>query len=177
MCNLQTSILHCLKKVGNVWCIDNIFSRPKRSQGLLYKHIRHWFINWFINWLTHPLGKISLRRRHAQNVLNGASSHKTNYLDIFSEGHINRFLGSEVAAILLNGWILPAGGVALGRVFPATYAAGLFWLVSIFFLKIRRQLVFQVQHIWSQSIAVLIGLLSIPQIIRQENLLHSRCYQ
>ena len=29
-------------------------------------------------------------------------------------------------AILLNGWILPTGGVASGRVCPAAWAAGLF---------------------------------------------------
>ena len=79
--------------------------------------------------------KISWRRRHAQTIINGASSHKTNYIDIFSEipnleGHINHCIGSQVTAILLNGWILPAGGVALGRVCPATCAAGLFLLVS-----------------------------------------------
>ena len=50
--------------------------------------------------------KISLRRRHAQTVKIGASSHKTNYVDIFSEilnleGHLNRCIGSKVTAILL----------------------------------------------------------------------------
>ena len=33
--------------------------------------------------MSHPLVKISLQRRHAQTVNNGASSHKTNYIDIF----------------------------------------------------------------------------------------------
>ena len=60
--------------------------------------------------------KISLRRRHAQTVKNGASSHKTNYMDIFSDilnlEHQNRCIGSKVTAILLNGWILPTGGAA-----------------------------------------------------------------
>ena len=51
--------------------------------------------------------KISLRRRHAQTVKNGASSNKTNYIDIFSEilnpeGHQNCCIGSKVTAILLN---------------------------------------------------------------------------
>ena len=32
-----------------------------------------------IHWLSHPLVKISLRRRHAQKVKNGASSQKRNY--------------------------------------------------------------------------------------------------
>ena len=46
-----------------------------------------------------------------------ASSHKTNYIDIFSEilnleGHLNRCIGSKVTGILLNGWNLPTGGVA-----------------------------------------------------------------
>ena len=64
---------------------------------------------------------------------NGASSHKTNYFDVFSEilyheGHLNRCIGSKVTAILLNGWILPTGGAALGRVCPAACAAGLLFL-------------------------------------------------
>ena len=31
-------------------------------------------------------------------------------------GHPNRIIGSQVAAILLKGWILPIGGTASGRV-------------------------------------------------------------
>ena len=34
--------------------------------------------------------------------------------------------GSKVTAVLLNGWILPTGGVASGMVCPAACAAGLF---------------------------------------------------
>ena len=55
-----------------------IFSRPGRSQGLLHKHLCHWFINWS----TNPLVKISLRRRHAQMVINVVSNHKINYIGI-----------------------------------------------------------------------------------------------
>ena len=67
-------------------------------------------------------------------VENGASSHKTNYIDICPEilnleGHQNRCIGSKVTAILLNGWILPTGGVALGRVCPAACAAGFFFFL------------------------------------------------
>ena len=55
-------------------------------------------------------------------------SHKTNYIDIFSEilnleGHLNRCIGSKVTAILLKGRILPTGGVASGRVCPVACAA------------------------------------------------------
>ena len=51
-------------------------------------------------------------------VENGASSHN-NQIDIFSdilnpEGYQNCFIGSKVTAIMLNGWILPTGLVALG---------------------------------------------------------------
>ena len=65
------------------------------------------------------------------NGKNCASSHKTNYFEIYLEilnleGHLNHCICSEVAAILLNGWILPTGGVATGRVCPAASAAGLF---------------------------------------------------
>ena len=56
---------------------------------------------------------------------------KTTYIDIFAEilnleGHVNRCIGLKVMAILLNGLILPTGGVASGRVCPAACAAGLF---------------------------------------------------
>ena len=37
---------------------------------------------WLINWLTHPLVKISLWRRHALMVGDGASSHKIDYVII-----------------------------------------------------------------------------------------------
>ena len=65
-------------------------------------------------------------------VLHG---YTTNYIDIFSaiqnfEEHLNRCIGSKVKVILLNGWILPTGVVALGRVCPAACATGLF-LVGI----------------------------------------------
>ena len=67
--------------------------------------------------MSHPLVKISLQRRHAQTVKDDASSHKTNYINILLEilnleDHLNHYIGSKVTAILLNGWILPTGGVA-----------------------------------------------------------------
>ena len=48
-------------------------------------------------------------------VKNGASSHKTDYIEFFLdilhlEGHQNRCIGSKVMEILLNGWIWPTGG-------------------------------------------------------------------
>ena len=54
-------------------------------------------------------------------VRNGASSHKTKYINIFKEilnfkEHQNHCIGSKATAICLNGWILPTGGVATGRV-------------------------------------------------------------
>ena len=59
--------------------------------------------------------KISLRRRHALKVEDGAFSHKIAYVAIFWEilnlqGHQNCIAGSIVTAILMNGWILPIGG-------------------------------------------------------------------
>ena len=99
----------------------------KARGGWLYKHLASLVIHSFI----HPLVKISLRRRHPKTVNNGAFSHETNYINIFSEilnleGHLNRCIDSKVTAIWLNGWILPTGGVALGRVCTAACAAGLF---------------------------------------------------
>ena len=54
-------------------------------------------------------------------VEDGAFSHKIDYLTIFQEilnleGHQYRVTGSKGLAILLNGWILPIGGVESGRV-------------------------------------------------------------
>ena len=50
------------------------------------------------------------------------------------EGHLNRWIGSKVTAILLNRCILPTGGVPSGRVCSAACAAGLFVLISLFFM-------------------------------------------
>ena len=76
---------------------------------------------------------IKLRCRHTQTVEKCASSHKTNYIDIFSEilnheGHLNRCISSKVTAVLLNGFILSTatGGVVSGWVCPVACAAGLF---------------------------------------------------
>ena len=54
-------------------------------------------------------------------VEDDAFSHKIDYVTSFwevlnSEGHPNRITGTKSTAILLNVWILPVGGVALGRV-------------------------------------------------------------
>ena len=54
-------------------------------------------------------------------VEDGAFSHKINYVTIFQEilnleGHQNPITGSIITAILLNGLVLPVGGVASGRV-------------------------------------------------------------
>ena len=54
--------------------LEDIFSRPGRSKGFLYKQLRHSFINWLFHWLSHPLVKISLQHRYAQTVKDGASS-------------------------------------------------------------------------------------------------------
>ena len=65
--------------------------------------------------------KISLRRRHALMVEDGAFSHKIDYIANFweiinLEGHQYRINGSRVITILLNGWILPIGGASSRRV-------------------------------------------------------------
>ena len=54
-------------------------------------------------------------------VEHGDFGHKIDYVSIFKEnlnqeGHLNRFVGSEVTAVLVNGGILRSGGVASGRV-------------------------------------------------------------
>ena len=65
--------------------------------------------------------EIFLWRRHTLVVKDGALSHKIDYITIFLKwlnlaGHLNRFIGSKVKAILVNGGILPSGGVESGRV-------------------------------------------------------------
>ena len=58
--------------------------------------------------------EISIRRRHALMVADGAFSHKIDYVTIFLEilnlkGHPNCIAGSRDTDILLNWWILPIG--------------------------------------------------------------------
>ena len=58
---------------------------------------------------------MSVWRRHALMVEDGALSHKTDYVHNnhnLLEGHSNCITGSRVTAILLNGWILPIGGAS-----------------------------------------------------------------
>ena len=74
--------------------------------------------------------KISLRRRHAPMVRNGAFSHKIDYITIFEEilnleGHQNRTTGSRVTAILLNGWIFPIGQSGEASRWRVCYQRGL----------------------------------------------------
>ena len=61
---------------------------------------------------------ISLRRRYALIVEDGAFSHKIDYVTIFKvilnlKGHLNHIAGSRVMAILLNEWISPIGGASV----------------------------------------------------------------
>ena len=100
-----------LRKTKSIFCVDNfdtyiplLLADLGEARGCSTKTF---VINWLICWLSDPLVKISLRRRHTQTVKNGASSHKTNYIDIFSEilnpeGLKNRCIGSKVTGILLN---------------------------------------------------------------------------
>ena len=65
---------------------------------------------------------ISLMGGHmTMTCLSGKDHGKKNYVDILSgilnlEEYLNRCISSKVTAILLNGWILPTGGVPSGRV-------------------------------------------------------------
>ena len=51
------------------------------------------------------------------------------------KGHQNRISGSKVTAILLKGWILPIGGVALGRVCACSLCNRLVYLLTSLLLK------------------------------------------
>ena len=53
-------------------------------------------------------------------VEDGTFSHKIDYVTLFwgilnHEECPNHIIGSKITAILINGWILPVGKVALGR--------------------------------------------------------------
>ena len=87
-------------------------------------------INSFIHLLILKFSE-SLWGSHAFMVEDRAFSHKIDYVPISKEnlnraGHLNHFIGSKVTAILVNGGILPMGGVASGKVCPAACAACLF---------------------------------------------------
>ena len=90
------------------------------SQGLLSKHLCysliHQLINLVIVKLKYLYGAVTPKR--LKMVLP--------VIKQTLEGHLNRCVGSKVTAILLNGRILPPGGVASGRVCPAACAAGFF---------------------------------------------------
>ena len=106
-----------------------LFSRPEQSQGLLYKHLCHSLIHS----LCHPLVEIFFSAPPRPNAMvgDGEFSHKINYFPFFKKqnpnlgGHLNRFIGSKVRAILMNGGILPRGGVATGRVCPCSLRSSL----------------------------------------------------
>ena len=73
-------------------------------------------------------------------VGDGASSHKIDYISIFLEiinlqGHQNRNTGSRVTAILLNGWTLPIGEAALGRVCACSLRSRLVYIITTFEFK------------------------------------------
>ena len=96
----------------------NLLADPSKAKGC---STNTFVIHWLSEWVSDPLVKISLRSCHTQTVKNGASNHRTNYIEIFSEilnleGHQNRYIGLKVKAIFLNGWSLPTGGASSGRV-------------------------------------------------------------
>ena len=115
--------------------LNNKQTRAKPGAALQAPFI-HSFIHSLINWFSHSLVKISLCRLHTKRleiVLPVIKQTLLTYIEILNlEGHLNNFIDSKVTAILLNGWILPTGEVASGRVCPAAYAAGLFCFVSEF---------------------------------------------
>ena len=78
--------------------------------------------------------KISLWRRHALTVVDGAFSHKIDYVAIFM-GILNRhcITGSKVTAILLNGLILAIGRASTGRVCVCSLRSRLVVNVTYYF--------------------------------------------
>ena len=104
-----------------------LISRPGQSQGLLYKHL----CQSLIHWCTAPALVKIFTAPSRPNGLKWCFQSKNKLYWHFSEilnlpGHLNCSTGTQVMAILLNGWILTTGGVASGRVCPAACAADLF---------------------------------------------------
>ena len=63
------------------------------------------------------------------------------------EGHQNRLVGSKVTAILMKGWILSIGGVALGRVCVCSMLSRLVWFCQNLFFEFGCLLMFKVLSI------------------------------
>ena len=65
-------------------------------------------------------------------VEDGAFSHKIDYVHFFGrfEGHPNCITGSRITAILLNGWTLPIGEAAFGRVCACSLRSRLVYIWS-----------------------------------------------
>jgi hypothetical protein len=110
---------HALKEAKQqIQVSDHLFfSRPRRSQGLLYKQPS----NLLINSLSQPFPPPALWRRHALTLRDSTSSYKIDSVIVIMnfphpKGHQNLISGSKVTAILLKGWILPIGGASSGRV-------------------------------------------------------------
>ena len=108
-----------------------LISRPQ-SQGCSTN-------TFVINSVSHPLVIISLRRRHTLMVEDGASNQKTSYIPVVQEnltfkGHLNRFIGSKVTEILVNGGILPSGGVASRRVCACSLRSRLVFVIYTCFV-------------------------------------------
>ena len=73
-------------------------------------------------------------------VEDGALSRNKNYVQIFQEnlnleGHLNRFVGSKVTAILVKGGILPRGGALSRRVCTCSLRIRLYLYIIYFFLE------------------------------------------
>ena len=66
-----------------------------------------------IHWLSHPLWKISLRRRQAQTISVGSFSHIIDEGILHLKGFPNCNTGSKVTSIWMNWCNLPLSGVSL----------------------------------------------------------------
>ena len=128
-----------------------ICSRPRQSQGLLYKQLLISFIDWFSN----PFPPTALRRRHVQTVRDSTSSYKIDYvirIKIFlnHEGHQKLQSGPKVTVILLKGSILPIVGVALGRVWACSLRKRLGYILPRKGRVIGRMvyIIFSLKKVW-----------------------------
>ena len=87
-----------LPESGARWRCRHLISRPGQSQGLLYKHLCHSFIDSFIDSVSEPFPPIVLRHCHTQTVRDSSFSYKIDYVIVIKtflnpEGHQSHFSG------------------------------------------------------------------------------------
>ena len=143
--------------ISSLWLLPVGINCQDQTTSVIHK---------LIHYFSHPLVKISLRRHQAQMVKNGASSHKTTYIDIFSK-ILNRD-GIEIAVLVqklqrfcwMGGFCLLVELHREGSA-PAACTAGLFSLMLKYL--IWPVCVFQVLFIFGKFLLFTCHIISRPR--------------